>query len=296
MPIRSWLFVPGDSEAKLAKVAGLGADVIIVDLEDAVAPAAKPAARVLAHKFLQVHRTQVLAGNRHRRWVRINALDTPFWRDDLAAVMPAAPRGIMVPKASGPEQLRLLAAELYELEQRSGIPTGSTQIIPLVSETAQSALSISAYGDPAITFPRLAGLTWGAEDLSAAIGASRKRDANGQWTDLFRMIRAQVLLVAHARGVPPIDTLHADFRDTAGLKIIARAAYEDGFAGMLAIHPDQVRIINEAFTPRPEELARALAIVSAFEDAGGAGVVQLNGQMLDQPHLAQARALIERGQ
>ena len=293
-PIRSWLFVPGDSEAKLAKVASLGADVIIVDLEDAVAPAAKPGARVLAHKFLQAHRQQVVSGKGHQRWVRINALDTPFWRDDLTAVMPAAPSGIMVPKASGPEQMRLLAAEIYEREQRNGVPSGSTRIMPLVSETAQAALTIPAYADPAMTLPRLAGLTWGAEDLSAAIGATRKRDADGQWTDLFRMIRAQVLLVAHARKVAAIDTLHADFRDLAGLKTIARAAYEDGFSGMLAIHPDQVRIINEAFTPRPEEIAHALAIVSAFEDQPGVGVVQVDGRMLDQPHLAQARALIAR--
>ena len=296
MPIRSWLFVPGDSESKLAKVAGLGADVVIVDLEDAVAPHAKPAARINAARFLEVHRRQVVAGKGLSRWVRINALDGPHWREDILAVLPSAPQGIMVPKASGPEQLRLLAAELYELEQRCGVPTGSTQILPLVSETAQAALTISAYGDPAMTMPRLAGLTWGAEDLSAAIGASRKRDAAGQWTDVFRMIRANVLLAAHSRGVAAVDTLHADFRDLAGLKAIARASYEDGFAGMLAIHPDQVKIINEAFTPRPEELARALAIVDAFEDSGGAGVVQLNGQMLDQPHLTQARALIERSQ
>ena len=296
MPIRSWLFVPGDSESKLAKVAGLGADVVIVDLEDAVAPHAKPAARINAARFLEVHRRQVVAGKGLGRWVRINQLDGPHWRDDLVAVLPSAPQGIMVPKASGPEQLRMLGAELYELEQRCGVPTGSTQILPLVSETAQAALTISAYGDPAMTMPRLAGMTWGAEDLSAAIGASRKRDAAGQWTDVFRMIRSTVLLAAHARGVAAIDTLHADFRDLAGLKAIARASYEDGFAGMLAIHPDQVKIINEAFTPRPEELARALAIVDAFEDSGGAGVVQLNGQMLDQPHLTQARALIERSQ
>jgi len=294
MPIRSWLFVPGDSETKLAKAPGLGADVVVVDLEDAVAPPAKEAARRKAGRFLEIHRTQVLAGDRHGRWVRINPLDGPFWRDDLAAVMPGVPHGIMVPKASGPEQLRMLAAELYELEQRCGVPTGSTRILPLVSETAQSALGIAAYGDPAFTMPRLAGLTWGAEDLSAAIGASRKRDASGHWTDVFRMIRSTVLLAAHARGVAPIDTLHADFRDLAGLKDIARASYQDGFAGMLAIHPDQVTIINEAFTPPPEELAHALAIIDAFENSGGAGVVQLDGKMLDQPHLAQARALIER--
>jgi citrate lyase subunit beta / citryl-CoA lyase len=296
MSIRSWLFVPGDSEAKLAKVAVLGADVVIVDLEDAVAPGAKSAARQNAVRFLEIHRTQVLAGNRHRRWVRINALNTPFWREDLAAIMPAAPRGIMVPKASGPDQLRMLAAELYELEQRHSIPTGTTQILPLVSETAPAALSIPAYGDPALTMPRLAGLTWGAEDLAVAIGAIRKRDAGGQWTDVFRMVRANVLLAAHARAVPAIDTLHSDFRDLDGLKAVARASYEDGFAGMLAIHPDQVKIINEAFTPRPDEVARALTIINAFEDAGGAGVVQVDGKMIDQPHLAQARALLERAQ
>jgi len=296
MPIRSWLFVPGDSANKLSKVAGLGADVVIVDLEDSVAPAAKPAARQLAHGFLLAHRQQVLAGNRHRRWVRINALDGPFWRDDLSAVMPAAPRGIMVPKASGPEQLRMLAAELYEHEQRHAIPTGTTQILPLVSETARAALTIADYGDPALAMPRLGGMSWGAEDLSVAIGAMRKRDGAGQWTDVFRMVRSQVLLAAHARGVAAIDTLHANFRDADGLKTAARAAYQDGFAGMLAIHPDQVRIINEAFTPRPDELAKALAIVGAFEDAGGAGVVQLDGQMLDQPHLQHARRVIELSQ
>jgi len=291
MPVRSWLFVPGDSEAKLAKVLRFEADVVIVDLEDAVAPAAKPAARVLAGQWFAAQRQQ---GAAQVRWVRINPLDTPFWRDDLAAVMPGMPHGIMVPKASGPEQLRLLAAELYELEQRRGVPTGSTRVMPLVSETARAAITIPAYGDPATALARLAGLTWGAEDLSAAIGAVRKRDAQGRWTDLFRMIRAQVLLAAHACGVAPVDTLYADFRDLDGLKLVARESYEDGFAGMLAIHPDQVRVINEAFTPRPEELARARAIVAAFADQPDVGAVQLDGTMLDQPHLAQARRLLER--
>ena len=285
------MFVPGDSEAKLAKVLRFEADVVIVDLEDAVAPAAKPAARALAGQWFAAQRQQ---GAPQVRWVRINPLNTPFWRDDLAAVMPGMPHGIMVPKASGPEQLRLLAAELYELEQRLGVPPGATRIMPLVSETAQAAITIPAYGDPATALTRLAGLTWGAEDLSAAIGAVRKRDAQGRWTDLFRMIRAQVLLAAHACGVAPVDTLYADFRDLDGLKAVARESYEDGFAGMLAIHPDQVRVINEAFTPRPEELARARAIIAAFAEQPGVGAVQLDGTMLDQPHLAQARRLLER--
>jgi citrate lyase subunit beta/citryl-CoA lyase len=284
MPMRSWLFVPGDSEKKLAKAAGRGADVVIVDLEDAVAPQAKETARSLAGDWL---------AERHgpgERWVRINALDTPLWRDDLLAVMPAAPDGLMVPKAAGPAQLLLLAGELHDLEHRHGIPAGRTRLLPLVSETPAAALGIPAYLDTPI--PRLAGLTWGAEDLSAAIGASRKRDQEGRWTDAFRMVRAQVLLAAHACGIAPIDTLHADFRDLAGLERVARESRADGFAGMLAIHPDQVPVINAAFLPSEEEIAEARRIVEAFSAAPGTGALQLEGRMLDQPHLEQARRLL----
>lgn len=296
MALRSWLFVPGDSEAKLGKVVGFGADVVVVDLEDSVAADAKPAARTLAQGWLKAHRQQVVSGSTSQRWVRINPLDSLLWREDLAAVMPAAPTGILVPKAQGPEQLRMLAAELYELEQRNGVPTGTTQIIPMVSETARAALSIASYADPAMSMPRLAGLTWGAEDLSVAIGALRKQDAEGQWTDPFRYVRAQVLLTARACGVAAIDTLQAEFRNGDALKARARAACLDGFDGMLAIHPDQVKIINDAFAPHPEELARALAIVDAFAEAGHPGVIAFEGRMLDQPHLEQARRLIERAQ
>lgn len=292
MAMRSWLFVPGDSQAKLDKVAGLGADVVIVDLEDAVAPPAKPTARLLAKSFLEAHGTQILAGGGFARWVRINPLDTPLWREDLAAILPGRPDGIMVPKAAGPEQLQMLAAELYEREQRSGVQPGTTRIVPLVSETPAAALGIAAYAGA--TLPRLAGLTWGAEDLSAAIGASRKRDPQGRWTDTFRYVRAQVLLTAHARGVMPIDTLHADFRDLEGLRHVATESYADGFAGMLAIHPGQVAIINAAFTPGEEEIAHARAIVNAFSANPGAGALSLDGVMIDQPHLEQARRLLER--
>lgn len=289
MAIRSWLFVPGDSERKLAKAASAGADAIIVDLEDAVAAAARPAARILATEWLTAHRQQV---TRHKleRWVRINPLDTPFWRDDIVAVMRGAPDGIVLPKASGPEQLRQLAAEIYELEQHSGVPSGSTRIVPLVSETAAAALTIPEY--VGLTLPRLAGLMWGAEDLSAALGASRKYGDEGNWTDAFRMVRATVLLTAHARGVAPIDSLHADFRDEAGLTRMAKASRADGFSGMLAIHPGQVAVINAAFTPTEEELAGARAIVAAFAADPGAGVVSLDGHMLDRPHLVLAKRLL----
>ena len=291
MAMRSWLFVPGDSQAKLEKVAGFGADVVIVDLEDAVAPPAKAAARALAKSWLEAHGQQILVGGGFGRWVRINALDTPLWREDLAAIMPGRPDGIMVPKAAGPEQLQVLAAELMQQEQRNGQTIGATRILPLVSETPAAALGIAAYA--AASLPRLVGLTWGAEDLSAAIGAGRKRDERGYWADAFRYVRAQVLLAAHARGVMPIDTLHADFRDIEGLRRIAAESYADGFAGMLAIHPSQVPVINAALTPGEAEIAQARAIVAAFSANPGAGALQLDGRMIDQPHLEQARKLLE---
>ena len=287
MAMRSWLFVPGDSQPKLDKAAGLGADVVIVDLEDAVAPPAKPQARLLTNSWLLRH-----AGSTFGRWVRINPLDTPLWREDVAAVMPARPDGIMVPKAAGPEQLQALSGELVVQEQRHGVVPGSTRILPLVSETPAAALGIAAYAGAAL--PRLAGLTWGAEDLSAAIGAARKRDGEGRWTDTFRFVRSQVLLAAHARGVMAVDTLHAEFRDLEGLERVALESYADGFTGMLAIHPSQVPVINAAFTPSEVEIAEAQAIVNAFSANPGVGALSLDGRMLDQPHLEQARRLLER--
>lgn len=286
---RSWLFIPADSEKKLMKAPETGAHAVIIDLEDSVAQPQKAAARVRAHDWFQAHKRQITS-RKQARWVRINAVDTGQWRDDLAAVMAGAPDGVMLPKAEGPEQVRLVAAEIYELEQRHGIANGHTRIIPLVSETPRSALSITAYVDASM--PRLAGLAWGAEDLSAAIGASRKRTDSGQWTDTFRLIRSQTLLTAHARGVWAIDTLHADFRDEAGLRTAANAARGDGFTGMLAIHPAQVPVINAAFAPTEAELAEAEAIVALFAANPDAGTLQLDGRMIDRPHLKQARALL----
>lgn len=293
MPPRSWLFVPGDSEKKLGKAMTTGAHAVIVDLEDAVAPAAKPQARVLARDWLAIHRQHVTENRPVARWVRINAIDTGMWREDLQGVMAGAPDGVMLPKCEGPDQVRMLAAEIYELEQRNRIPNGTTRILPLVSETARSALTIPSYVDSAM--PRLAGLTWGAEDLSAVLGASRKRDANGAWTDAFRFIRAQCLLVAHATGIWSIDTLHDDFRDEAGTQRAAQAARADGFTGMLAIHPSQVPIINAAFAPSADELAEAEAIIGLFAQNPAAGTLQYNGRMIDQPHLRMAKQLLGIG-
>ena len=216
-----------------------------------------------------------------------------MWRDDLEVVMAGAPDGVMLPKCEGPEQVRQLSAEIYELEQRNGIAVGATRILPLVSETARSAMTIPAYIDESM--PRLGGLTWGAEDLSAVLGASRKRDASGAWTDAFRFIRAQCLLAAHAKGVWAIDTLHDDFKDEDGTRRAAESARADGFSGMLAIHPAQVPIINAAFAPTEAELAEAQAIVALFASNPGAGTLQYNGRMVDQPHLKMAKLLLGLG-
>ena len=282
MPQRSWLFVPGDSEKKLGKALATGADVLILDLEDSVAAENKPAARELVGTWLAAHRDHGTGGKRIGRWVRINTLDSRLWRDDLLAVLPGAPDGIMLPKSAGPESVQQLSAEIYELESRSGLAPNAVKIIPLVSETAGAALSIPSYAVTAM--PRLAGLTWGAEDLSAAIGATRKRDKDGRWTDTFRYARTQTLLAAHARGVAAIDTLYADFADAKGLKRAAEEARADGFAGMLAIHPAQVEIINAAFTPSEDELDEARAIVEAFKQNPGVGTLQIDRRMIDRPH------------
>lgn len=290
MAVRSWLFVPADSEKKLGKALETGADVLILDLEDSVVAANKAIAREMARGWLDLNRDAGRDGRRVGRWVRINALDTQAWRDDLISVMPGRPDGIMLPKAAGPDSVLQVAAELYELEQRHGIAPGSTRILPLVSETALAALGIAQYATAAL--PRLAGLTWGAEDLSAAIGATRKRDQHGAWTDTFRYVRSQTLLTAHARGVLAIDTLHADFADLKGLKLAAEDSRADGFAGMLAIHPAQVPLINQAFTASAEELDEARAIVEAFAANPTAGALQIDGKMIDRPHLALARRVL----
>lgn len=292
MALRSWLFVPGDSEKKQSKAADTGADAIILDLEDSVTAANKARARELTLGWLQAQST-ANGVSAQGRWVRINALDSGMWRDDLGAVMPGAPDGIMLPKSAGPESVEQLSAELAELERRHRLAEGSTRILPLVSETAAAAITIPAYARAAL--PRLAGLTWGAEDLSAAIGATRKRGADGQWTDAFRFARTQTLLTAHACEVMAIDTLHADFADEAGLRLAAEAARADGFAGMLAIHPAQVAVINAAFTPSDAELAEARAIVAAFAANPDAGALQIEGRMIDRPHLKLAQRLLGIG-
>jgi citrate lyase subunit beta/citryl-CoA lyase len=286
------LFIPGDSARKLAKARDTGAHALIIDLEDAVATDNKAAARALTAAWLTAARLREPAGasTQQQVWVRINAVETGLWREDLAAIVAGAPAGIIVPKAEGPAQLALISQELDALEQAHGLFPGQTRILPIISETARAAITIPAYADADL--PRLAGLTWGAEDLGAALGVTRKRDGRGRWTDAFRMVRAQTLLVAHAVQVWAIDTLHADFRDDAGLMLVAAEAAADGFAGMLAIHPAQVAVINRAFAPDAVALAQARAIVAAFAANPGVGALQIEGKMIDQPHLRAARTLL----
>lgn len=293
--LRSWLFVPGDSERKLARALTTDADAIILDLEDAVTPKRKAAARRHVTAFLLQHNN-----NRAQQvWVRINALDTNAAALDLAAVVPAGPDGIMLPKAHSAAQVVALAGRLDELAAATGQEkqpvskgpdSGPIGIIPLVTETADAVLRLGSY-TPAL--PRLRALTWGAEDLSVCIGATGTRDEQDRWLPVFEYAQSLALLAAATAGVPAIETIYSQFDDSQGLRRIAMRARQQGFAGMLAIHPDQVPIINDVFTPSAEEIAYARRVVQAFAEAGDTGAIALDGRMLDEPHLRQARRLLD---
>lgn len=283
---RSWLFVPGDRPDRYQKALQCGADALILDLEDSVAEGAKGDARHEVRKFLKQS-----AADRPRIWVRINPLDTAHSRYDLAAVTPAAPAGIVLPKATSVRDVSRLADMLGVMEASAGLPDRSLGILPIVTETPLSIFSLGGYvGAP----ERLVGLTWGAEDLSAAIGASTARDQAGAFTPLYEMARALTLAGAAGAGVAGIETVYPDFRDEEGLRAYAARGRRDGFVGMMAIHPSQVAAINEAFTPSSAEIAQARDIVSLFEQHPGAGVLALDGKMVDAPHLAQARRILAR--
>lgn len=288
---RSYLFIPGDSEKKLAKADATGADALILDLEDSVAPAAKPDARRRIADFIG----ERPAGARPAQlWVRINPLETPLALEDLAAVVAAAPDGIILPKADGPDDARTLSHHLAALEVQAGLPRGSIGIIPIATETPAAPFRLGDYASAGLD--RLAGITWGAEDLATAIGASTNLDPAGGWALTFRLARSLTLLAARAAGVQAIDTLYVDFRDEDGLRASSRAARAEGFTGRLAIHPAQVAAINEGFLPTTEEVAHARRIVAAFADNPGIGTVGLDGRMIDIPHLKQAQALIAQAE
>ncbi len=293
MRYRSWLLVPGDNEKKLGKAMAMGADVVVVDLDETVPADAKSAARALAGEWLSAHRRQVLEQAPMARWVRINPLNSRMWREDLVAVMRGAPEGIILPGSQGPEALRQLAAELYELEQVNQLTPGSTRILPQAGDTPRAALGISAYADIAI--PRLAGLTWDPAGLGTAIDATRHHEVRGGWTEPFRFVRAQVLLVAHACGVMPIETMHDDVDDIKGLKLAAKSARADGFTGMFASHPAQIAEINAAFTPSEAELDAARRIVAAVDGGMEADMSPIDRRRIDQPQLKFAKQILGTG-
>jgi citrate lyase subunit beta/citryl-CoA lyase len=284
-PLRSWLFVPGDSEKKLAKAVGVDADALILDLEDAVMPERKAAARGLVRDYLSERQH----ARRHQLWVRINPLDHPEAGADLGAVMPLRPDGVVLPKTRSPDDVETLGRRMGTYEAEHEIPVGSTRILPVATETPEALFSL---GDYARCARRLAGLTWGAEDLATAVGATANREADGRWTPPYQFVRSLCLFAAHAAGVEAIDTLWANFRDPEGLETSCAEARRDGFGGKLAIHPDQVEIINRSFTPSVAEVERARRIVELFQANPGAGTVALDGVMLDQPHLQQARRVL----
>lgn len=278
---RSFLFVPADSERKLEKASGVGADALILDLEDAVAASARPAARELAAAYLQ--------GN-DNAWVRINPIDSDDSIADIDAVMVSAPVGIVLPKPRSAADVITLAGNLDRLEKQHGIEPGSTRIMSLCTEHPEALFTLGSYIGAT---SRLYGLSWGAEDLAAAVGAVTNRDDEGNWLPQFQLARAMCLFAAAAAEVAAVDTVYTDFRDLEGLLRYARHARRDGFSGMLAIHPDQVEIINSAFEPTAEELERAERIIRLFDESPGAGTVGLDGKMIDRPHLVQARRLLQ---
>lgn len=281
MKLRSLLFVPADSERKLAKSTGSPADVLILDIEDAVAEARKAAARKMAAEFIAAQAVKLAS----RLFVRINPLDTVLAMGDLAAVVVPGLAGVMLPKTHSAADVVRLGHCLDALEARAGMAAGTVHILPVATETAQAILNMQSFAGP---IPRLAGITWGAEDLSAAIGAVSNRDEDGSWSPLYSLANSLCLCAATATGVPAIDTLYADFRDAAGLATACRASRRRGFRGRIAIHPDQVATINEAYSPTEAELAHAQRIVDAFSASPDAGALSIDGVMVDKPHLTQA--------
>ncbi|MES2339171.1 MAG: CoA ester lyase [Pseudomonadota bacterium] len=279
MRLRSLLFVPGDRPERFAKAAASGADAVILDLEDSVAASARDAARSAVAAHLRTDRGDVAL------FVRINPIDTDLCADDIAALAGLSPAAIVMPKAEGAESVRALARQLAA----AGI---DAPILPIATETPAAIFQLGSYAASGV---RLAGLTWGAEDLPAAIGAATAREDDGSYTAPYEMTRSLTLFAAHAAGVPAIETVYPALRDLAGLDAYARRAARDGFTAMMAIHPTQVATINAAFTPDPATIAHARAIVAAFAAAPDAGALQVDGRMVDAPHLKQARRLLERG-
>jgi citrate lyase subunit beta/citryl-CoA lyase len=284
MRLRSLLFVPGDSQRKFARASDCGADALILDFEDSVVGSEKAAARALVAGLID-HQPK-------RAWsfiVRINALDTGLALDDLAAVVKPGLDALLIPKVNGAADLERVGLYLDALEAKAGMAQGSVKLASVATETAKAMFAFRSY---APAHPRLFALTWGAEDLSAALGATDNKEPDGSWTFPYQLARAECLFAASAAEVAAIDTLYGDFRDSEGLERDCRRSRRDGFVGRLAIHPDQVAVINRAYAPSEAEIAHARKIVAAFEANPGAGALGVEGKMVDLPHLRAARNIL----
>ena len=286
--LRSFLFIPADSEKKLAKAASIDADAIILDLEDAVLPERKKLAREMCAEFLKSVRPKAEV------WVRINPLDSDLWEDDLEAIVAHNPAGIVLPKPDGPADIEMLSHRLDAMEKKHGHAGDTLRILPVATETATAVTTLNTY--PRTHLPRLYGMTWGVEDLATDIGAFSNRDQSGAPAYPFDVVRAQLLFAAKASKVEAVDTLFADFRDADGLRNYATHSYNIGFSGMLAIHPAQVAIINEAFSPTEDQINHAKKVIKAFADNPGAGAVSVDGKMTDIPHLKQANRILAQSE
>lgn len=290
MIIRSWLFVPADSARKLEKARANEADALIIDLEDSVADARQEIARQMAIDYLKANRGR----SRQQLWVRINPLDNDLSLADLAAVMPGAPDGIVLPKVYSAAEVNDLDKYLKILEVREGLTPGSTKILCVATETAASLLTFNSYLDDVSA--RLVAMTWGGEDLAAALGASDNRNpSTGDYDDPFLLARSLCLATARAIEVQPVGVVYVDFRDLDGLEAECLRDRQSGFIGKIAIHPAQVDVINRAFTPTSDEIAHAQKVIDIFADNPGLGTVGLDGKMLDMPHLKQARNVVALG-
>ena len=284
MKLRSLLFVPGDSERKFERAAGSSADALILDLEDSVAPLQKAAARAHAARLID-------RGDR-RDWslfARVNALDSGLTLDDLVAVVRPGLDALMIPKTNGAADVERIANYLDALEARAGMALGSVKLMIVATETAKAMFALGSY---APAHPRLLGLTWGGEDLAAALGATANHEDDGAWTFPYQVARAECLFAASAAGAAAIDTVYVDFRDMEGFERDCRISRRDGFTGRMAIHPDQVAAINRCYAPSAAEIERAQKIVAAFEANPGAGALGIDGQMVDIPHLKAARKIL----
>jgi citrate lyase subunit beta/citryl-CoA lyase len=286
--MRSFLFVPADSEKKLSRGLGTNADALILDLEDSVVADRKPQARTIAHGFLS---EQIAKPKRPYLIVRVNARDSGHMEADLDAVMPARPDAIMLPKAEGGVDVDYLDRQLALRERAHQTVAGHTRIFVVATETAKAIFQLGSYAGGSA---RLSGLTWGAEDLAADIGAESKHDASGRYIEPFRLARSLCLFGAVAAGVQPIDSVYPPFQDVEGLRRECEEARRDGFTGKMAIHPAQIDTINEVFTPSAAAVAEARAVIAAFAANPTAGAVSLNGRMLDMPHLKLAQRLLAR--